>query len=137
MTLLMHLTRLRLNDRELRLNSFNSKRIYSSFKRPEGLWGPLSLVLNVYRDIKWPRHETGHSPSTNAEAKNVRNYVSASHDVPKARCSINHRDNLAYYLFIYLFIHFLFNDLYAASNSEYSVNNKMERYKEGGSFSLI
>jgi len=85
----------------LRLNSFKGKRISSSLKRPDGLWDPLSLAINMHRSIKRPGPETDHSPPSNAEAKNVRNYISASHDVTKACCSTCHRNNFACYLFIH------------------------------------
>lgn len=91
----------------LRLNSFKAKRISSSLKRLDGLWDPLSLVINMHRGIKRPGPETDHSPPSNAEAKNARNYISASHDVPKACCLICHRGNSAYYLFTHLFTIYL------------------------------
>jgi hypothetical protein len=122
------LKRLRLNDSELRFNSLKGKGIAPSFKCPDGPWGPLRLVLNMYWNIKRSGHETDLSPSTNSEAKNARNYVSASHEVPTARCSINHRKSWPIaYLFMYSFIHFLFNDLYTVSNGGYSANNKKEK----------
>ena len=72
----------------LRLNSFKGKNISSSLKRPDGPWNPMSLVINMHLGIKTPGPETDHSPPSNSEAKNARNYISASHDVTKACCSI-------------------------------------------------
>jgi len=95
------------NILHLRLNSFKGKRIPSSLKRPDGLWDPLSLVINMHRSIKRPGPETDHSPSSNDEVNNVRNYISASHDVPKACCSLCHTDNFACCLLIHLFTFYL------------------------------
>jgi len=91
----------------LRLNCVKGKRISSTLKRPDALWDTLSLVINTYRSIKRFGPENDHSSPSNAEAKNMRNYISASHDVPKARCSICHTDNFACCLLIHLFTFYL------------------------------
>jgi hypothetical protein len=57
----------------LRLNSFKSKRISSFLKRTDGLWDPVSFVINMHRGINRPGPENDYLPPSKAEVKNMRN----------------------------------------------------------------
>jgi len=56
------------------------KIILYSTKRPDGLWGPPTLLFNWYRETfqgaERPGREVSHSIPSSAEAKNVWNYTS-------------------------------------------------------------
>jgi hypothetical protein len=57
-------------------------RIFSSPRRPDGFWGPPSLLSNGYRElsvgVKRPGREADHSPLTTADVKNTWIYTSTS-----------------------------------------------------------
>jgi hypothetical protein len=109
-----------------RLNSFKGKRISSSLKRPDGLWGPFSLVINMHLGIKRPGPEPDHSPPKNTDAKNLRNYISAFQDVPSACLLLHKRQRQILLLPIYLFTFYL-----SACIQRQTVNDqiKMKRKK--------
>jgi hypothetical protein len=58
------------------------KRFFSYTRRPDRLWGPHDLILNVFRNsftgIKRPEFEIPHSPLSSAEVKNEWSYTSPS-----------------------------------------------------------
>jgi hypothetical protein len=55
-------------------NPGRGKIFFSSPKRPDGLWGPPSLLFNGYRGffpgVKRPGRQINHSPPSSAEIKN-------------------------------------------------------------------
>jgi hypothetical protein len=97
-----------------RLNSFKGRRISSSLKRPDGLWGPLSLVINMHLGIKRPGPDTDYSPPKNTDAKNIKNYISAFQDVPSA-CLLLHkgqRQLLLLLIYSFIYLHFIYRLVY-------------------------
>jgi len=64
------------------------KRLFSSPKRPDLLWGPPSFLLNGYKDcfpaVKRHGHSVDHWPASKAEVKNERSCASAPPTCPQS-----------------------------------------------------
>jgi hypothetical protein len=70
-----------LDDRGVGVQVPVGVRIFSSSLRPGRLWGPSSLLSNVYREtlypgVKRPGREDDHSPPTSTEVKKMWIYTS-------------------------------------------------------------
>jgi hypothetical protein len=75
---------------------------FSSSKCPCWLWGPCSLLFNVYQGsfpgVKWPGREVNHSPASSAKIKNEWSYTSA---IPICHHGMD-RENFIFYHLIQL-----------------------------------
>jgi hypothetical protein len=63
-------------------NPGRNKTLFSSPKRPERLWGTLSLLLkwcrSYFPEVKQPERKVDHSPPSSAEVKNEWSYTFTS-----------------------------------------------------------
>jgi hypothetical protein len=66
----------RLDDQRVGIRGPVEVKIFTSPCLPDRLWGPLSLLSNVYGEVKWPGHEADHSPLASAGVKKTRVYIS-------------------------------------------------------------
>jgi hypothetical protein len=73
-------------------------------RRPDQLWGPLSLLSNGYQGlfpgVKRPRREVDHSTPSSAEVKNAWRYTSTPQYAFMAWCSVKSQWQLHLYVYI-------------------------------------